>query len=176
MKIIEFFGGPGSGKTTAASYCFSYFKRRGVECEFTREYAQEAIYAQQRYQLSSQFIVCANQYRKYTEQAEAGTQLLFSDTSLLLSQVYGAHHEANALLVPLLKHLYRDFETIKVFVKRRKEFRTQGRIHNEAQSRELDILMRSKLGPFDYEIDGDEVGTEMFAARLYADLTKGTYE
>lgn len=166
MIIVEFFGGPGSGKTTTATRVFSEFKQLGFDCEFTREYAQEAIYTQQRYQLDSQFIVAANQYRKYKELELAGTELVFSDTSLLLSKVYGVNHPSNHLLAPLVDALHREFTVIKVFVRRCKPFRPQGRVHTEAQSREIDILIRHKLGPFDYEIDGTEQGIQELVDKL----------
>lgn len=171
MKIIEFFGGPGSGKTTSATHCFSAFKRRGIECEFTREYAQEAIFAQQTYQLAHQVIVAANQYRKYTELQDAGHKLVFSDSSILLSKIYGAGSPKHDLLLPILDALHGDFEVIKVFVTRSdRPFSQRGRVHTEGQSRELDILIKSRCGPFHYVVDSNIESLNSFVDLLEKDL------
>ena len=167
MRIIEFFGGPGSGKTTTATHAFSAFKQMGIECEFVREYAQEAIYCGQKHHLDSQFIVAANQYRKYKEQELAGTKLVFSDTSMLLSKVYGdITHPGRQYLNALIDILQDEFEIVKVFIKRVKEYKTQGRLQTEQEARELDILMKSKCGPFDFAIPGDEQGIKSLLGNL----------
>lgn len=39
--VINFFGGPGCGKSTMASRLFSELKSKGVKCEYVTEYAKD---------------------------------------------------------------------------------------------------------------------------------------
>lgn len=158
MIIVEFFGGPGSGKTTLASSAFSYYKRQAKSVEFTREYAQELIYEGREHLLPYQFVVAAGQYRKYKELELSGANIVFSDTSLSLSKIYARPGRIKKHLIPLLDEAEKEFEIIKVFVQRKKPFDTQGRVHSEEESQQLDLEIIEKLQPFNFVVTGDEAG------------------
>ena len=42
--IVNFFGPPGSGKSTAAAYVFSKLKMAGVNAEIVTEYAKDKVW------------------------------------------------------------------------------------------------------------------------------------
>lgn len=44
MIIINLYGSPGSGKSTAAAYIFSKLKMKGVECELVTEVAKDLVW------------------------------------------------------------------------------------------------------------------------------------
>ena len=44
MKIINFYGAPGTGKSTLACELFVYMKKHGYNVELASEYAKECVY------------------------------------------------------------------------------------------------------------------------------------
>lgn len=156
MKIFEFYGGPGSGKTTAASGCVSYFKQRGYDVEFSREFAQQVIYSQQEHLLDSQPIIAIGQYGQYYNMKCAGVPYCFSDSSITLSKFYGNDRDRQ-LLMPLLEQLETEFEIVRIFVERAKPFKEFGRVHGEDESLHLDKQIKAAYN-FDYICSGDEAG------------------
>ena len=40
-KIVNLYGGPGTGKSTTAAALFAEMKIRGVNCEYIQEYAKD---------------------------------------------------------------------------------------------------------------------------------------
>ena len=47
MRVLNIFGGPGSGKTTSACALFSEMKMQGYSVEYVSEYAKQVVYADQ---------------------------------------------------------------------------------------------------------------------------------
>jgi len=152
MKIIEFLGGPGAGKTTLSTRLFSRLKQDGKRVEFVREYAQELIFAGQEHLLadSNQLNVLAGQYTKYKNLERLGYDLIISDSSMSLSAVYASDTTLNNLMNLLSNTAEEEFDIIKIFVTRDpdKNFNEIGRIHTYSESLEADEMIRKKCGPF----------------------------
>lgn len=43
-KVINLYGGPGTGKSSTAGMLFAHLKLRGVNCEYVQEYAKDAAW------------------------------------------------------------------------------------------------------------------------------------
>lgn len=159
--IIEFLGGPGSGKTTMAAQLFAHWKSKSVVCEFVREYAQELIFKGKRHILErqNQLKISAGQYTKYTDLQGMGYTLLISDTSLRLCTIY-APEKLKESIRDIVEVVESEFQIIRVFVQRRKNYQTKGRLQPEAEARELDDTIREACGPFDLVVPGDVSGFE----------------
>ena len=44
MLVINLFGAPGAGKSTAAAYIFANLKMKGINCELITEYEKDKLY------------------------------------------------------------------------------------------------------------------------------------
>lgn len=44
MLLINFFGAPGAGKSTASAYIFSKLKMAGVNAEYVPEFAKDKVW------------------------------------------------------------------------------------------------------------------------------------
>ncbi|MHA1680955.1 MAG: AAA family ATPase [Promethearchaeota archaeon] len=146
--IINIFGGPGSGKSSTAAKLFNDLKQKGFQVEMVREVIkdwawqgripkdldQHFIFAQQAHQESIMF---------------GKVQYIITDSPVLLSVYYsnpqdiiGDSIEAayQAYLRMLEKH---NVHLINIVLKRKPlpegtTFHTNGRFHNEEESKEID--------------------------------------
>lgn len=160
MLIVEFFAGPGSGKTTMASGLWSSLKAEGYICEFVREYAQELIFQGRSWLLSEQVIVNAGQLEKYAQLRHARCPLAIADSSGTLGRIYSDPGDSvNTHLRNLIDEYYASrLRVLKVFVRRVKRYTSFGRGSSEELARSRDERIYRELGPFDYIIDGSPEG------------------
>lgn len=61
LKVINLFGAPGSGKSTAAAGLFNLMKLRGHNVELVSEYAKDLTYAKDWMGLDNQLMILAQQ-------------------------------------------------------------------------------------------------------------------
>ena len=62
-KIINLFGGPGSGKSTISSGLFYELKRKNVSCDNPYEFPKQVAWEQNDSQINDQLFIFANQHR-----------------------------------------------------------------------------------------------------------------
>lgn len=63
-SIINIYGGPGIGKSTAATALFVALKLRGISCEYVPEFAKELSWKRDIETLQNQFYISAVQYER----------------------------------------------------------------------------------------------------------------
>lgn len=148
MKIINFFGGPGSGKSTTAAYVFSQFKMRGFGCQYVNEYAKDCVY-QQRFALlqKDQLYILAKQNHKL-KMLEIGAKIDFAivDSPLLLSNIYG--HYNNSVpqsFYKLVLDYFNSYDNVNFFIERNSKFEANNRIHNQEESIKIDNYIKQYL-------------------------------
>ena len=44
MKVINFYGGPGTGKSVQAAATYCALKKQGLNCELVTEYAKDKLW------------------------------------------------------------------------------------------------------------------------------------
>ena len=86
-KIINFFGGPGVGKSTTATGLFSWMKQQGYSVEYVSEFAKELSWEGSTSQLENQAHVFAEQFRRQWRLIDQ-VDYVITDSPLLLSSVY----------------------------------------------------------------------------------------
>lgn len=62
MTIVNLYGAPGSGKSTAAAYIFSKLKMQGVKCELVTEVAKDLVWDENAKALQNQAYVFGKQF------------------------------------------------------------------------------------------------------------------
>jgi tRNA uridine 5-carbamoylmethylation protein Kti12 len=159
MKLINLYGGPSAGKSTAAAHLFSFLKTKHVKTELVGEFSKELIYQGNEIQLVNQVYIMGSQYRKQKDLQRYGIDVAISDSPLGLQLVYCQDKPYFAELSALVTKLESEFNNTDIFINRVKPYQVYGRAHTEKESDELSQkIWDSKKGKFDLVINGNTVG------------------
>ncbi len=147
--VINAFGGPGAGKTTACHDIVSELKKRGYTAEYVPEYAKELVYEKNWVildgSLENQRQILAEQSHRL-ERLQGQVDFIVTDAPLLLNSIYCSKEELTPAHSAYVKALYEKNENFNIFINRDKEhFEAEGRLHNLEESMEKDNEIRSLL-------------------------------
>lgn len=87
MKVINLFGGPGTGKSTVAAGLFTRMKIEGYNVELVTEYAKDMTWEERSNILSDQMYILAKQNRRISR-LEGKVDYIITDSPLILGYVY----------------------------------------------------------------------------------------
>lgn len=135
-KIINLFGGPGSGKSTLMAKIFSELKAYQLVSEMVPEFAKEKVWEKSFYILQDQIFVFANQLHRL-KILNGQVNFAVCDSPILLSIIYDP--EQDPLLKQLILKEFNKFENINILIKRENSFYEEdGRIHSLEESIGID--------------------------------------
>ncbi len=164
MKVINFFGAPGAGKSTAALGLANVLKRAWLHCEYVPEFAKDTIWMETSHLLSRQNWVLANQELRLG-MLEGKIDYAVIDGPLPLSAFYAPPHYPQAFK-DLCFHFFNSYENVNFFVNRSHQYTPIGRLQNEAQSDAIALEMKEFLSangvPFIEISAGDSAPAAMF--------------
>jgi hypothetical protein len=160
--IVNTYGGPGSGKSTAAASIYATLKRHHIDCELVTDFAKDMIIQGNTSAMNNQLYVWASQlYRNQCAYDRATVTI--SDTPILLGCIY--NKDKTNFLSPNLELVifeqYRKMNNFNLMVPRNMdvEYSMFGRIHTEQQSIQIDQdiveLLTDNDIPFTYYSDDD---------------------
>lgn len=143
--VINYFAGPGSGKSTTATGLFSRLKQEGYLAEYVSEYAKDVTWEGTGALLENQLHIFSEQFRRQWR-LQGKVQYVITDSPLLLSSVYYQHYR-NApgqsvryteafgdALVKTIDEAYRGFNNINVFIYRDKPYVKVGRSQEASEA------------------------------------------
>ena len=152
-KIINFFGGPGTGKSTSASGLFSWMKENNYSVELIQEFAKDLVYEQNYTLLQNQIYVFSEQFRRQYRLLDK-VDYIITDSPLLLSSVYFEYYlKDNEFFTDEYKHKsidyfdssFRQFDNINFYIRRKTVFDVNGRNIDEENSKNIDNIIYNKL-------------------------------
>lgn len=123
--IVNFFGGPGSGKSTMCANVFSELKWNNVNCEITTEYAKELCWEETTATLDNQIYVFAQQHHRIFRLLNK-VQVILTDSPIILSCVYDS--SKNQYLRDLVLTEYNKWNCYDIFLERKKNYNPSGRV------------------------------------------------
>jgi hypothetical protein len=135
--LINLFGGPSAGKTTASAYLFTLLKQVGIDTEIVSEFAKDLVLENNLRALEHQWYVMATQaYRIMC--AYRSMQVVISDSPVLLGIIYDK--ENSKALFDLCMEQHHRYNNINIFVTRNANYKhtMAGRIHSLTQSVAID--------------------------------------
>lgn len=143
MLVVNFFAGPGAGKSTCAAGTFHALKRKGVNAELVTEYAKELAWEKRGDALSNQVRVLGEQFERM-RRLEGSVDILVTDSPLLLSAIYTPADYPREF-ERVVRFLFDRYENLNIFVERTKPYNPAGRFQDEEGAREIDRKIKGYL-------------------------------
>jgi len=144
MKVINLFGGPGSGKSTTAAGTFFKMKASGNfgKVELVTEFAKDMVYAGRLKELkSNQLYITAKQYHRI-ERLRGQVDYVITDSPIIQGVVYTPKNYFPSFK-SLQMELHNSFDNINILLNRTKEYKDYGRTQTEEEARALDMEIRN---------------------------------
>tara|TARA_R100001530_G_scaffold93239_1_gene64718 strand:- start:3071 stop:3586 length:516 start_codon:yes stop_codon:yes gene_type:complete len=171
MKVINLFGGPGCGKSTAAAGLFHLMKSKHMSVELVNEFAKEVVWENNLDALKDQLYLFANQNRKL-ERLKGKVEYAITDSPLLLTLVYMPKGYPESFR-EFVEDIYYSYNNINVFINRVKSYVKTGRVETEEQAKAIDERIKKLLIGEDYLlVDGDQFVHWKIYNRLFEENRK----
>jgi hypothetical protein len=160
--VINVFGGPGSGKSTITAQFFSELKWAGINCEMALEFATDKVWEGSEHVLENQPYIFGKQlHRMY--RLNGKVNVIITDSPLPLSIVYDSTNNENFANFVIDK--FEEFENKNYYIKRHKNYKTEGRLQNFEKAKELDNQIYNILVKYNImfkEVEGNrEIAKEI---------------
>lgn len=132
-KFIQFWGGPGTGKSSTASYLFSWFKNndRETPVEFVPEYTKALVYSKKVDEIDWQFFY--NLQRTAMEGLIGKVKYVFVENPIDLFGFYKKDLNVD-------NSIFREY-VVDVFLERVRDYMEYGRYQSEDSAKKLDYEM-----------------------------------
>lgn len=164
--VINYFGGPGVGKSVAMAKTFTDLKVRGYNVEMLSEVAKQFIYEDRMNAIKDDYYLVAR-VNYLLSCISNQVDIVVMDGSILNTNIYskwnGKYSENFGKVVT---SLFYGYDNISIYLKRATEFKSgEGRIHSEEESKTLDKLIEE-------ELKLREVDYKVFSPMKYSDILK----
>lgn len=148
-KVINLYGGPGTGKSTLAARLFTEMKGSKLSCELVREYVKDWAWEGKQIGKFDQMYFLAKQFRRESILYNK-VDYVITDSPFLMAGFYAEHYLNQTFVTEVALEMRKLAEEEGVvfcdfFLKRYKDYDTKGRYETENQAREIDNKMRSFL-------------------------------
>jgi hypothetical protein len=155
--IVNFYGGPGSGKSTMAARIFSELKDLGLNVELATEYAKDMTWQQSFHVLGNQMYIFAKQQHRIWR-LDGKVDVILTDAPLINSLVYG---DTSDTFKSLVIEEYFKRPTVDVYLRRTKPYNPEGRSQNLDEAILIDEktynIVNEKINGFDLVVPGEKV-------------------
>ena len=150
--VINFYGGPGTGKSTTATALFSLLKSNDINAEYVSEYAKQWAWEERKPISYDQFYFFGKQSRREYSLFN-NVDVIITDSPVSLCSYYAAMFgKGNQPQVfnDMIKCYYamtkEDGHTyVHIWLNRKKKYNPKGRFQNEEEAKKIDKKMLSLL-------------------------------
>lgn len=159
MKIINFFGAPGSGKSILMLDGTSLLKKNRISAEIIPEYAKDLTFERADFKMMNQKYIFGKQQHRAWRVAE-DCAVGVTDSPIMMSLYYGRNLSDAWKKTVMEEHAM--YDSYNVWVKRAYDYEQVGRYQSEQQSDQLGVEMYGILKAaglvFNKEIYGNHDG------------------
>ena len=158
--VLNFFGGPGTGKSTGAAYVFALLKMAGINAELVTEAAKDLTWEEAFKNLRDQPYVFGKQAHRLFRCADM-VDIIITDSPIFLSTIYNEDVNIDAELHNLIIKVINKYDNINIMLHRVKPYNPVGRSQTESESDDIakDIIHCLDAAGLEYfNFDGDRSG------------------
>lgn len=130
MKVLNLFGGPGTGKSTTAAGLFNKMKIQGHNVELVTEYAKDMTWEGRTNVLADQLYILAKQHRRL-ERLKGKVDWAVVDSPFILGLIY-APADYYQHFEPLVMEMWDAYDNVNFMLERAFEYQTAGRMTEES--------------------------------------------
>lgn len=132
---INFFAGPGAGKSTQAAFTFANLKMQGISAELVTEYAKGLVWQKSYAMLKNQLYIFAKQAH-HMERVSDGVEVIVTDSPLLQNLAYAEH--MSETFHKLVNEEVDKYLNINILLIRNEIYDSRGRMQTKEEAIELD--------------------------------------
>lgn len=138
-KVINCFGGPGTGKTTTALGLTNMLKKQGISCEYVSEYAKDLTWEDNQWGLVCQPAIAGEQIGRL-HKVDGKVDFIITDSPLIINLLhdgFGVTENYKKWLV----EVFEMFDNINILLtvdRESREYETAGRIESKERAIEMD--------------------------------------
>ena len=173
--VINFFAGPGTGKSTCASRLFAELKDLGISCENVEEYAKRKTWEGSVGLLQDQLLVSAKQRHAILMSAQS-CDIVITDSPILLGAAFASQLDLATGLVDTLSKYTQQFRNFNILLQRGdRPYDPNGRNQTYEEACTLDTKIVNVLEAlYSGELYDAWGFSKKHACSLCIDMTKGS--
>lgn len=140
LTVVNFFSGPGVGKSTCSAELFSLMKRNKYKVELVHEFAKDLVWESADHMFGEQDYIFAHQHRFIRRLTRHDIDYAIVDSSLLLGLMY-LPDDFPVSFATFVLDVFNSYDNINIFLKRNSdiEYVQTGRNENEQQAKAKDV-------------------------------------
>lgn len=144
MKVVNIFGGPGTGKSTAAAGLFYFMKLKSYEVELVQEYAKYLVWAERVNMFKDQAYIFAKQNNKL-DILQGKVDWCITDSPLLMGLAYMPKDYSKAFEMFVVEQ-FEKYENVNIFLqKTHHSYNENGRNQTELEANALSERIKGIL-------------------------------
>ena len=150
---VNFFGGPGTGKSTTAAGLFTLLKKKGKHCEYISEFAKELVWEEHNVALDCQPLIAGEQiFRQHKLQDKV--DVVVTDSPLIINLLhngFGVTDNYKKWLIEVF-NMFNNVNFLLIVDRESRPYETEGRTESKERALQMDrenieLLTKHKI-PF----------------------------
>lgn len=137
LKVINFWGGPGIGKSSMAAQIFAKMKADDLRVEYVPEYAKDITYDGDVRRINNQLLILGRQFDRL-DRLDGQVDYVVNDSPLPLGLVYLNPRWRTEAFVTVTRDTFNLFDNTDILLRRVKPYQHYGRRQTEEEARTLD--------------------------------------
>lgn len=144
--VVNLFGAPGAGKSTAAAYIFSMLKFANINAELVTEFAKDMVWEENKgvFKPDNQCYLFGEQYNRLSR-CKDKVDVIVTDSPLPLSILYKTGNILGESFDEVVMSCFDSFENMNFLLVRNKPYNPIGRFQTEEESDSLLEELRKLL-------------------------------